>query len=166
MSAGDTARPEMSWAAWGDPAAAVELPDAVVAMLGEGLGVRGPGAPAGEIAEVRLPESRLAAEVRAQLAAAVGAEGIAIEIDDDYYRTKHESLRELGTGFAIAELGFDKLPEPSSDPEFRLKAGALDRAKLDEAEALYPRRRAPQPAAVAEPVAPVAPPRPKGLFRR
>jgi polysaccharide pyruvyl transferase WcaK-like protein len=80
-----------------------------------------------------------------QLAAAVGAEGIAIEVDDDYYRTKHQSLIELGTGFAIVPVGADKLPEPSSNPEYRIKAGRLHRAKLDEAEALYPRHRKRQP---------------------
>ena len=100
-----------------------------------------------------------------QLAAAVGAEGIAIEIDDDYYRTKHQSLAELGTGFAIAPVGSSKLPDPASDPEFRVKAGRLHKAKLDEAEALYPRKRAPQPP--REPVAPAAaPPRSKGFGRR
>ncbi|WP_183100727.1 polysaccharide pyruvyl transferase family protein [Nocardioides pelophilus] len=81
-----------------------------------------------------------------QLAAAVGAEGIAIEVDDDYYHTKHQSLAELGTGFAIAPVGSEKLPEPSSDPEYRIKAGRLHRAKLDEAEALYPRQRTRQAA--------------------
>ncbi|WP_188111200.1 polysaccharide pyruvyl transferase family protein [Nocardioides antri] len=101
-----------------------------------------------------------------QLAAAVGADGIAIEIDDDYYRTKHQSLAELGTGFAIAPVGFEKLPEPASNPDYRLKAGRLHKAKLEEAEALYPRVRPPQPAPVSEPVAPAAPSRPKGLFGR
>ncbi len=101
-----------------------------------------------------------------QLAAAVGAEGIAIEIDDSYYRTKHQSLAELGTGFAIAPVGSEKLPDPASDPEYRLKAGRLHRAKLDEAEALYPRQKPPTP--VRPPVEPaVAPPsRSKGVFGR
>ncbi|MDZ5621226.1 polysaccharide pyruvyl transferase family protein [Nocardioides bizhenqiangii] len=101
-----------------------------------------------------------------QLAAAVGAEGVAIEIDDSYYRTKHQSLAELGTGFPIAPAGSDKLPDPASDPEFRLKAGRLHRAKLDEAEALYPRARAQKSEPVREPVAPVAPQRSKGVFGR
>ncbi|WP_188113268.1 polysaccharide pyruvyl transferase family protein [Nocardioides humilatus] len=100
-----------------------------------------------------------------QLAAAVGAEGVAIEIDDDYYRTKHQSMADLGTGFAIAPVGTTALPEPAADPEFRIKAGRLQRAKLDEAEAIYPRKKAPQP--VREPVAPVAaPPRSRGAFGR
>lgn len=85
-----------------------------------------------------------------QLAAAVGADGIAVEIDDDYYRTKHQSLAELGTGFAIAPVGFDQLPEPSANPEFRMQAGRLHRAKLEEAERLYPRVRRTPP--VREPV--------------
>lgn len=80
-----------------------------------------------------------------QLAAAVGAEGIAIEIDDSYYRTKHQSLAELGTGFAVAPVGSTKLPEPASDEGYRLQAGRLHRAKLEEAEALYPRRRSAAP---------------------
>jgi len=101
-----------------------------------------------------------------QLAAAVGADGIAIEIDDGYYRTKHQSLAELGTGFAIAPVGFDELPAPASDPEFRLQAGRLHRAKLDEAESIYPLRRAPKPVVAQARVEPVAPPRPKGLFGR
>ena len=101
-----------------------------------------------------------------QLAAAVGAEGVAIEIDESYYRTKHQSLVDLGTGFAVAPVGSDKLPEPTSDPEFRLEAGRLHRAKLAEAEALYPRARAPKPEPALEPVAPPEPARPKGIFGR
>ena len=101
-----------------------------------------------------------------QLAAAVGAEGIAIEIDDSYYRTKHQSLAALGTGFAIAPVGSDKLPDPASNPDYRLEAGRLHRAKLEEAEALYPRQKPPTPA--RPPVEPAAAPpaRSKGVFGR
>lgn len=100
-----------------------------------------------------------------QLAASVGADGIAIEIDDDYYRTKHESLVEVGTGFGLARAGESELPEPGSNPDFRLQAGRLHQQKLAEAESLYPRAvvRPSRP----EPVAPAPPPaRPKGLFGR
>ena len=99
-----------------------------------------------------------------QLAAAVGAEGVAIEIDDSYYHTKHQSLAELGTGFSIAPAGADKLPEPASDPEFRLNAGRLHRAKLDEAERIYPRACVPKPEAERAPAP--EPARPKGRFGR
>lgn len=80
-----------------------------------------------------------------QLAAAVGADGIVIEIDDDYYRTKHQSLIELGTGFAVAAAGSSELPAPASNPDFRMQAGRLHRSKLEEAERIYPRVRRPQP---------------------
>ncbi|WP_183094575.1 polysaccharide pyruvyl transferase family protein [Nocardioides stalactiti] len=76
-----------------------------------------------------------------QLAAAMGADGVAIAIDEGYYANKHASLAELGTGFAIAGPDLEKLPEASADPEFRIKAGRFHRAKLDEAEALYARQR-------------------------
>jgi hypothetical protein len=100
-----------------------------------------------------------------QFAAALGAEGVAVEIDDDYYRTKHASLVELGTGFAVAPARSEKLPEPTSNPEFRVQAGRLQQAKLDEAEALYPRKRTPLPP--REPVAPaVAPPSRSGFGKR
>jgi hypothetical protein len=99
-----------------------------------------------------------------QLAAAVGAEGIAIEINDDYYRTKHESLLELGTGFALARVGFDKLPDPSSNPDFRLRAGRIHRSKLEEAQSLYPQQRPSRPERT-EPERP-APTRQKGAFGR
>lgn len=102
-----------------------------------------------------------------QLAAAVGADGIALEIDDSYYRTKHQSLAELGTGFAIAPVGTEKLPDPAANPEYRLTAGRLHRSKLDEAEALYPRVR-PKPKETPQPVAApaAAPAKPRGIFGR
>lgn len=56
-------------ARWGDPAQAVELPEAVLALLRDGLGVRGRRPAALEAA---LPEPRIDAGVVAGLAAAVG----------------------------------------------------------------------------------------------
>src|SRR5436305_10020706 len=51
--------PDISWWGWGDPAAVPELPDGLIALLAEGLGVRGgPGHPA-SLSELRLPPSRL-----------------------------------------------------------------------------------------------------------
>jgi hypothetical protein len=46
------------------------------------------------------------------LAAAAGAWGVAIPVSKDYYRTKHESLVELGSGWALA----DDLTEPVQPP--------------------------------------------------
>ena len=46
------------------------------------------------------------------LAAAAGAWGVAIPVSEDYYRTKHESLIDLGSGWALA----DDLTEPVQPP--------------------------------------------------
>jgi len=46
------------------------------------------------------------------LAAAVGAWGVAVPVSKDYYRTKHESLVKLGSGWALA----DDLAEPVQPP--------------------------------------------------
>jgi alkyldihydroxyacetonephosphate synthase len=49
----------VSWSGWGDPALKPVLPDAVLALLRDGLGVRSaPGEP-GPLDEIRLPAARL-----------------------------------------------------------------------------------------------------------
>lgn len=104
------------------------------------------------------------------LAAACGAEGVAIEINDDYYRTKHQSVLDAGSGWALASVGDSTLPSPASNVEFRLTAGRLHKAKLEEAEKLYPRKQPPRPTAPAPQPEPVRRPQPAeklgGLFRR
>lgn len=73
------------------------------------------------------------------LAAACGAAGTAVEINDDFYRNKHESLLEAGTGWSVTKCGSKTLAEPSLDPQFRVTGGRLHRTKVLEAEKLYPR---------------------------
>lgn len=83
------------------------------------------------------------------LAAACGAAGTAVEINDDFYRAKHQSLLEAGTGWGLVRSG-EKVPAaPSFDPQFRVTATSMHRRKLLEAEKLYP-RRASEPAPVVE----------------
>jgi hypothetical protein len=48
------------------------------------------------------------------LAAAAGAWGVAIPVSKDYYRTKHESLVELGSGWTLAKDLTDPVPPSSS----------------------------------------------------
>ena len=88
------------------------------------------------------------------LAASCGAEGTAIEVDEEFYRVKHGSLVDAGTGWALTTVGATELAAPSGAGEFRLDAGRLHRAKLEEAEGLYPRRS--RPAAPAQPEQPPA----------
>ena len=72
------------------------------------------------------------------LAAASGAAGVALQIDDDYYKTKHASLLEAGTGWSVSTAGDDEVPMPSGGHDFRVAARRMHRAKLMEAERLFP----------------------------
>jgi hypothetical protein len=97
------------------------------------------------------------------LAAACGAAGTALVVDDGYYRLKHESLVEAGTGWSLTPAGATTITSPTRDAGFRRASAELRRVKTEEAEQLYP---APPPSPVAPPP-PAAPDRrAPGLFRR
>jgi alkyldihydroxyacetonephosphate synthase len=66
--------PDLSWSGWGDPALAMTLPETVLKLLADGLGVRGPGRQAGALSDLTLPAPRLADAVVARLSTVVGAE--------------------------------------------------------------------------------------------
>jgi hypothetical protein len=80
------------------------------------------------------------------LAAASGARGTVIEIDEDFYRTKHGSLVEAGTGWAVTPAGATTMAPPTWNHQFRNTAAELRKAKLEEAQALYPPVTPPVPA--------------------
>lgn len=73
------------------------------------------------------------------LAAACGAEGAALEVNDVYYRVKHGSLIDAGTGWSTFRVG-DPVLSPSGRGAFRRRAAELSQAKQEEARAIYPRR--------------------------
>ncbi|WP_148575272.1 polysaccharide pyruvyl transferase family protein [Nocardioides caldifontis] len=75
------------------------------------------------------------------LAAACGAEGVAIEVSRDYYRVKHESLLDAGTGWSVAPAGATVLPDPSLAPSFAARAKQLAQDKWREAQVVYPKSR-------------------------
>jgi hypothetical protein len=91
------------------------------------------------------------------LAAASGARGTVIEIDEDFYRTKHGSLVEAGTGWSVTPAGATTMTPPTWNHRFRNIAADLRKAKLEEAQQLYPPVEAPEPAP-----APPVPERPRG----
>src|SRR3954447_6176757 len=72
------------------------------------------------------------------LAAACGAKGGALEVDETYYRVKHQSLIDAGTGWSVSPMGAKQHDEPAGDPGFGPIAGDLWRGKRAEAELLYP----------------------------
>jgi hypothetical protein len=89
------------------------------------------------------------------LAAACGADGTALEVSSDYYRVKHRSLLDAGTGWSVAPAGDTATPAPSRSVEFPATAARLHRTKLREAEELYP------PADSAASAAPSTTPQPR-----
>ncbi len=76
------------------------------------------------------------------LAAACGARGTALVVNDDYYAVKHQSLLDAGTGWSLTPALATTASAPSSDPGFRDRAESLKQSKLQEAESLYPTRSA------------------------
>lgn len=80
------AEPSRTFAAWGDPAEAVELPERARELLAQVLGLERPGRSAADLGAVRLPESRLPAPTRERLAAVVGSAHLR---DDDETRVRH-----------------------------------------------------------------------------
>jgi alkyldihydroxyacetonephosphate synthase len=68
----DTSHPQLSWSGWGDPAQAAPLPDGLLSLLREGLGVRSATPPPPSIDALELSPPRLHPEARAELAGIVG----------------------------------------------------------------------------------------------
>jgi alkyldihydroxyacetonephosphate synthase len=78
--------PQMLWNGWGDPARAAPVPDAVITMLEQGLGIRAPAAPAVELDQVSVAPARIPGAAREALEAAVGPDQVH---DDDETRVRH-----------------------------------------------------------------------------
>jgi alkyldihydroxyacetonephosphate synthase len=78
--------PEPAWSGWGDPAAVPELTEQILSLLAQGLGVRAPAGAAASLDSVALPEPRLSAPVRRELARIVGSEHA---LDDREVRVRH-----------------------------------------------------------------------------
>ncbi|HVQ97244.1 MAG TPA: FAD-binding oxidoreductase, partial [Mycobacterium sp.] len=73
MAGADELLPPMKWNAWGDPAAAKPLPEAVRSLLKQALGVGDSDAPQPDANQVRLRPSALTDADRDGLTAIVGA---------------------------------------------------------------------------------------------
>jgi alkyldihydroxyacetonephosphate synthase len=66
--------PDLSWSGWGAPGEAITLPDAVLRLLADGLGVKNSGRAAGALGEIALAPPRLPERVLVRLSAVIGAE--------------------------------------------------------------------------------------------
>jgi alkyldihydroxyacetonephosphate synthase len=68
--------PDLSWSGWGNPDDAVSLPDGMLKLLADGLGVTAPGARVAGMEGVALASPRLGEDVVSSLSAVVGAENV------------------------------------------------------------------------------------------
>jgi alkyldihydroxyacetonephosphate synthase len=87
--------PDPSWSGWGDPSQLPALPEGVDALLRQGLGVRAAPGPPGEITELQLPASRLAADAAASLTAIVGATSALADDESRIRHTRGKSTSDL-----------------------------------------------------------------------
>jgi alkyldihydroxyacetonephosphate synthase len=78
--------PDGSWSGWGDPTQAPTLPDSVLSLLRDALGVKAPGHVPGAIDELLLPAPRITRDARAALVAALGDSSVR---DDAGWRVRH-----------------------------------------------------------------------------
>jgi alkyldihydroxyacetonephosphate synthase len=80
---GRVAAEQMAWRGWGDPAKATALPEPVVALLREMLGVRPVDADPVELADITVRPSRLAPDALAALESAVNSGAAGLRTDDE-----------------------------------------------------------------------------------
>jgi alkyldihydroxyacetonephosphate synthase len=66
--------PELSWSGWGAPEEAITLPDEVLRLLADGLGVKSSGPEAGALSELALASPRVPERVLERLSAVIGTE--------------------------------------------------------------------------------------------
>jgi polysaccharide pyruvyl transferase WcaK-like protein len=70
------------------------------------------------------------------LAAAAGAEGVALNLNEDYYGVKHAAVRDWGSGWTVAGVGATA-PEPGPPGTMPQRAEAHAAAVLELARDLY-----------------------------
>jgi alkyldihydroxyacetonephosphate synthase len=85
----------MLWSGWGDPAAAAPLPDPVVGLLRDLLGVRPPAGPAVELEAIEVPASRLPAAALAALAAVAAPKNVRTDAETRIRHTRGKSTPDL-----------------------------------------------------------------------
>jgi alkyldihydroxyacetonephosphate synthase len=87
--------PPLAWSGWGDPAEVPELPDQVLDLLAQGLGIRRPGSQAVTMDAVALPEPRLGAVVGDALAVVVGSDHVLADNESRVRHTRGKSTPDL-----------------------------------------------------------------------
>jgi alkyldihydroxyacetonephosphate synthase len=91
----DVTTPDMLWSGWGDPAKAAPLPDSVVSLLEQLLGVQRREASPVELDEIKLAEPALTPDALEALGAVVGAEHVRIDAETRVLHTRGKSTPDL-----------------------------------------------------------------------
>ncbi len=86
---------DMLWSGWGDPAKAAPLPEPVVGLLRDLLGVKPAAAPPVALDAVAVPASRLVPEDLGALAGAVGAGHVRTDAETRVRHTRGKSTPDL-----------------------------------------------------------------------
>ncbi len=102
------AYPEQSWTGWGDGTQVPVLPDGVLTLLRDGLGVKHPGPEAGALEDVQLPPGRLADNAVAALSRVVGAEHA---LADDVTRVHHTRGKSTPDLLRVRLHDWDGVPD-------------------------------------------------------
>jgi alkyldihydroxyacetonephosphate synthase len=87
--------PEQSWSGWGDPDQVPALPEAVLTLLRDALGVRAPGREPGRIDDVSLPPRRIPAAARDELEEALGPAHVSEDAATRVRHTRGKSTPDL-----------------------------------------------------------------------
>lgn len=107
----------MTWNAWGDPASAKALPEAVSALLKQAVGVEPPAGGATEPSQVRLrPSALLDSDIRA-IAEIVGDRYIGTSVIDRLYRAGGKSTPDLLRRRQIDQDAPDVVVLPGAEDE-------------------------------------------------
>ncbi len=107
----ETARAELSWSGWGDPAQATALPTAILELLRSGLGVSSSTPAPASISDLELTQVRLARATGEALSAIVG---------EPHARFDHDARARHALGKSTPDLLALRSGKPLSAPDLIL----------------------------------------------
>jgi alkyldihydroxyacetonephosphate synthase len=86
---------DMLWSGWGDPARATPLPETVIGLLRDLLGVKPRATEPVDLTDIAVPASRLEPAAQEALSAAVGAENVRTDAETRIRHTRGKSTPDL-----------------------------------------------------------------------
>lgn len=87
--------PTLSWSGWGDPTQVPVLPESVLELLAQGLGVRAPAAGPAALESVALPDPEVSPQVRQALESVLGSQNVLADHEARVRHTRGKSTPDL-----------------------------------------------------------------------